>query len=111
MSTHIVCTPIPADGQVGHSWGRAQTLALAGVEGREITSWRTERVDWDVSKDQVSEGRHHARVAAFIRGNAVTTVVARHMGDDMERMLTKLGVTVRLGIAGDARSAVISVCE
>jgi len=102
----IVCIPVTHEGQVGHSWGRAHTVALATVAQGTITSWRTETVQGDVSKDQGSEGSHHARVARFVRDNAVTAVLARHMGDDMQNMLTRLGVRVRQGVDGDARAAV-----
>ena len=49
MSMHIVCVPVSVDGQVGHSWGKAPTVAIATVEDGTITSWRTEAVHWDVS--------------------------------------------------------------
>ena len=109
MNAGIVCIPVADDGQIGHTWGKARTVALATVEDGTITSWRTRIVDWDVSKEQGTEGAHHARVARFIRDNAVTTVIARHMGDDMQNMLTKLGVRVRQGASGDARAAVTSL--
>ncbi len=109
MNAQIVCVPIADDGQVGHTWGKARTVALATVEAGTITSWRTQAVDWDVSKTMSTEGAHHARVARFIRENEVTTVVARHMGDDMQSMLTKLGVRVRQGVTGEARIAVTSL--
>lgn len=109
MSTSIVCIPVADDGQVGHTWGKARTVALAAVQDGTITSWRTEIVDWDVSKAQSSEGAHHARVGRFVRDNAVTDVIARHMGDDMQNTLTKLGVRVQQGASGDARAAVTAL--
>ena len=48
-------------------------------------------------------------IARFIKDNAVTDVLARHMGDDMQNMLTKLGARVHQGAAGDARAAVTSL--
>jgi predicted Fe-Mo cluster-binding NifX family protein len=109
MSTVNVCIPVADDEQVGKSWGKAHTVALATVEDGTITSWRTEAVRWDISHDQGTEGSHHARVARFVKDNAITTVVARHMGESMENMLTKLGVRVLQGVAGDARGAVTSL--
>ena len=109
MSTHIVCVPVTDDDQVGHSWGKAPTVAIATVEDGTITSWRTEAVRWDVSHDEGTPGSHHARVARFIQDHAVTTVAAGHMGEPMQIMLTKLGVQVRLGVDGDARAAATSV--
>lgn len=108
MTTQIVCVPVVEDGQVGHSWGKARTLAVATVEDGTITSWRTQAVDWDISKSQGTEGAHHARVARFVKDNAVTDVVAGHIGDDMQNMLIKLGVRIHQGAAGDARDAVTS---
>lgn len=108
MSAHIVCIPVAEDGQVGHSWGKARTVAVARVTDGAITAWQTETVQWDVSKEQGTEGAHHARVARFVRDHQVTDVLARHMGDGMENMLTKLGVRVRQGLSGDARDAVAS---
>ena len=109
MTTQITCIPAADDGQVGHSWGKARTLAVATVQDGTVTSWHTQTVDWDVSKAQGTEGAHHARVARFIKDNAVTDVLARHMGDDMQNMLTKLGARVHQGAAGDARAAVTSL--
>ena len=77
MTTQIICIPVADDGQVGHSWGKARTLAVATVQDGTVTSWHTQTVDWDVSKAQGTEGAHHARVARFIKDNAVTDVLAR----------------------------------
>ena len=103
MSTRTVCIPVTADDHVGHSWGKATTVAIATVDDGVLTDWRREPVEWNVSHDEGTPGSHHARVARFIQDNGVTTVVADHMGDPMLNMLTKLGVDVRLGAAGDAR--------
>ena len=59
MSPQIICIPVADDGQVGHSWGKARTLAVATVQDGTITSWHTQTVDWDVSKSQGTEGAHH----------------------------------------------------
>lgn len=108
MSAHITCVPVTADGQVGHSWGKASTVAVATVEDGDIVSWRTEVVGWDVSHEEETPGGHHARVARFVRDHDITTVLAGHMGEPMQNMLVKLGVRVRLGVDGDARAAVMS---
>lgn len=109
MTTQIICIPVADDGQVGHTWGKARTVALATVQDGTITSWRTQTVDWNISHDQGTEGSHHARVARFVRDNAVNAVIARHMGDDMHNMLTKLGVRVQQGASGDALAAVAAL--
>ena len=45
MNAGIVCIPVADDGQIGHTWGKARTVALATVEDGTITSWRTRIVD------------------------------------------------------------------
>ena len=62
-----------------------------------------------MSHDEGAPGSHHARVARFIQDNAITAVVADHMGEPMQNMLTKLGVEVQLGASGSARVAVTSL--
>lgn len=108
MSTRILCVPITDDEQVGPIWGKASAVAIATVDNGAIESWRTETVNWDVSHDEGTPGSHHARVARFIQDNAITTVLAFHMGEPMHVMLTKLGVDVQQGVAGNARVAVTS---
>jgi predicted Fe-Mo cluster-binding NifX family protein len=108
MSTRIVCVPITDDEQVGPSWGKASAVAIATVDKGTLESWRTESVGWDVSHDEGTPGSHHARVARFIQDNDITTVLAFHMGEPMQNMLTKLGVDVQQGAAGNARIAVTS---
>jgi len=104
----IVCVPVGGDGAVDPRWGRAARVALATVEDGGISDWHEVEVEWDVLHDTGGEGAHHARVARFLRGNHVDVVVAEHMGGGMARMLDTMGVTVRLGAAGDARVAVLS---
>ncbi|MDA8316816.1 MAG: hypothetical protein M0010_16835 [Actinomycetota bacterium] len=89
-------------------WGRAARVALATVEDGRITDWREVEVGWDVLHDTAGEGAHHARVVRFLRGNRVDVVVAHHMGAGMTRMLDTMGVTVKLGAAGDPRLEVLS---
>ena len=105
MRTEIVCVPVTDDDQVDHSWGKARTVALATITDGEISNWRRDRVRWDLSKAQATEGAHHAVVARFIRDNDVTMVVAHHMGTGMATMLTKMGALVFQGAEGDARAA------
>jgi predicted Fe-Mo cluster-binding NifX family protein len=63
-------------------------------------------VGWNALHDAGTEGSHHARVVRFLREQAVTDVVAHHMGDAMHNTLGKLGIRVHLGAEGDARTAV-----
>jgi predicted Fe-Mo cluster-binding NifX family protein len=101
----IVCIPVTPDGQVGHGWGRAERVAVARVADGAVTDWRELDVRWNEMHDQGTPGAHHARVVRFLREQGVEAVVAGHMGDGMRTTLAKLGVRVRLGASGDARSA------
>ncbi len=105
----VVCVPVTRDGQVDPRWGRAARVAVADVEDGALSGWREIDVAWDDLHDQSTEGGHHARVARFLREQAVDTVLAQHMGPDMLHMLGRMGLTVRLGVSGDARVAAMSV--
>jgi predicted Fe-Mo cluster-binding NifX family protein len=102
----IVCVPVTPDGQVHPSWGRAPLVAVARVEDGRVTAWEEHAVGWDVLHDVAAEGGHHARVATFLRTHGVEVVVAGHMGPPMVQMLSKMRILARLGISGDARTAV-----
>ena len=39
MTTQIICIPVADDGQVGHSWGKARTLAVATVTATWPLPW------------------------------------------------------------------------
>ncbi len=104
----IVCVPVAGDGQVDPRWGRANRVALADVQHGAVVDWQEHEVAWGHLHDVGSEGSHHARVARFLREHHVETVMAHHMGQGMQHMLQKMGLDVRLGAAGDARSAAIA---
>jgi predicted Fe-Mo cluster-binding NifX family protein len=102
----VICLAVADDGCIDPRWGRARRVAIATAESGAITRWEEFDVSWDTLHDTGPEGAHHARVARFLREHQADTVLAHHMGEDMARMLQKMGVTVRLGIVGDARRAV-----
>jgi predicted Fe-Mo cluster-binding NifX family protein len=104
----VVCVAVAANGWVDPRWGRAEQVAVAEVKGGSVASWEEFDVGWDALRAAGPEGTHHARVARFLREHRVDMVLADHMGDDMLRMLQKMGVTVRLGVSGEARRAVTS---
>lgn len=104
-----VCVPVTTDGQVDHSWGRAPRVALADVRDGSLLAWEEVDVAWDRLHDETTEGGHHARVARFLRDQHVEAVAADHMGEPMVHTLKRLGITVHLGVAGDARQAAIVV--
>lgn len=101
----IVCVPVGPGGDVDPRWGRAARVVVARVEGADVVEWREHDVGWDVLHDAAGEGAHHARIARFLRDQAVEVVLANHMGGGMRRMLDRMGITVHLGAAGDARRA------
>lgn len=102
----IVCVTVTPDGQVGGGWGRAPRVAVATLEAGRITSWTEHDTAWDVLHDVGTEGGHHARIARFLQEHGVQVVVAGHMGPPMQQMLMKMRIVARLGVTGDARSAV-----
>jgi len=103
----IVCLAVTQDGFVDSRWGRAERVAVAEMSGSAIESWHEFDVGWGGLHDSGTEGGHHARVARFLREHGVGAVVANHMGPDMEHMLGKMGIEVRLGAAGRAREAAL----
>jgi predicted Fe-Mo cluster-binding NifX family protein len=102
----VICVAVTAEGTVDPRWGRAHRVAIAAAEGGAIIDWQVFDVSWDTLHDTGPGGAHHARVARFLREHQVDTVLAHHMGEGMARLLQKMGVTVRLGLVGDARWAV-----
>jgi predicted Fe-Mo cluster-binding NifX family protein len=104
----IVSTPVTKDGMIDPRWGRADWVAVADVVGGEIVSWQEVEVSWSRLHDEGTPGSHHARVVSFLREHDVKVVVANHIGDGMARTLDTMGLSVRLGAAGDARAAVLA---
>jgi predicted Fe-Mo cluster-binding NifX family protein len=103
----ILCIPVTATGEIDPRWGRAARIAVAEVRDGSVVSWEVVETGWDVLHDAGSEGSHHARVARFLREHAVEVVVADHMGPPMAHMLGEMGLTVRLGAAGDPQAAIL----
>ena len=106
-----VCIPVRADGQVDSSWGRASRVAVADIQGGSLVAWEEFAVAWDRLHDETTEGGHHASVASFVRDNDVETVAAMHMGGPMVQMLERMRIAVHLGVAGDAREAMITIAS
>ncbi len=86
--------PVTPDGQVGHSWGKAETLAVATWEDGAITSWDVHDVRWDLSHGEGNEGAHHARVVRFLKEQEIEYVVVDHMGAPMRNTINKLGLKI-----------------
>lgn len=104
----ILVVPVGPDDVVGHSFGKAASVAVARVEDGTIASWEAFDVGWDVDHDSGTHGAHHARIVRFLREHAVDFVVARHVGSPMQRTLDSMGVRLVLGADGNARAAVVS---
>ena len=103
----IICTPITPTGEIGHSWGRASTVALITVEAGEIVVSETMDVSWDSLHDEGTEGAHHARVARFLKEHHVDVVLASHMGEPMANMIRKPGVRLHLKAGGNASESAL----
>ena len=99
----VVCVPVTGDGLLGPSWGRAERVAVATVSEDGIGDWQEFEVGWDNLHDAGTEGSHHARIARFLLDHHIQAVAAHHMGPAMVNMLSKMGLTVRLDEAGEAR--------
>lgn len=104
----ILCVPTTPTGFIDPRWGKAGRVAVVMVEDGGITDWQESDVGWDQSHDEGSEGSHHARIARFLIDHQVEAVVAHHMGEGMQRMLSTMGLQVFLGADGDARAAVLA---
>ena len=106
-----IAVPVTPDGLVDHSWGRAPRVTVFDVEAGSVTSEHVFEVEWDRLHDAAGEGNHHARVARFLRDNAIDRVAAQHMGPPMVQMLAKLGIALALGASGDARLAAVETAN
>ncbi len=93
-------------GNVGHSWGKARTVAVAHIAHGRIERWDEFDVGWDQSHDAGTHGSHHAAVARFLKEHEVTVVLVTRVGDGMARMLHTMGVRMDSGVTGEARAAV-----
>jgi predicted Fe-Mo cluster-binding NifX family protein len=111
VSRHVVCVPVDAQGRIDPRWGRAHIVAVAEVDAGRIERWSTYEVGWDELHDIQTEGRHHADVARFLQEQGVTDVVVHHLGEGMDRMLRRMGLTVHLGAEGDARAWVEQIAD
>ncbi len=107
----VICLAVADDGRIDPRWGRARRVAIATVEAGTIVGWAEFEVAWDTLHDAGPEGAHHARVARFLREHQADAVLADHMGDGMARMLQRMGVSVRLGVVGDARRAAVAAAH
>lgn len=105
----IVCLAVTNDGALGPRWGRADRVAVVDITRDGIGSWQEFEVGWGGLHDAGPEGRHHARVAEFLRGHRVEAVVAHHMGAGMQQMLGKMGIELHLASGGRASDAALSV--
>ncbi|PWI57042.1 hypothetical protein BM613_10610 [Sulfoacidibacillus thermotolerans] len=97
---------VQENGDIYRFWGRAPKVAVASVQDGAIIDWKEYPVQWDIAREETTEGLHHAQIAKWIMEHHVTGVVAVGLGDDMERMLRKIGLDIYLGFNGKARDAV-----
>jgi predicted Fe-Mo cluster-binding NifX family protein len=107
----IVCVPVTPGGDIDPRWGRAGRVAVADVQDGAVSRWDEIDVGWDALHDVGTPGGHHARVARFLKEHGAELIVADHMGDPMVQMLGAMGVRLRLGASGEARSAVLAAAS
>lgn len=107
----IIAAPIDRDGQVGHSWGKARTVAVASVVAGQLGEWAEFEVGWDRLHDEGTHGSHHARVVSFLRAHKVEVVAVDHVGDGMRRMLATMRIALVEGVRGPARDALVAVAD
>lgn len=105
MST-TVCVPVSADGSITHRLGQAPAVAICRVHEGAVTDWTMHAVEWDTTYGVDVLGVHHPRVVRFMRDHEVDTIVADDVCDAVQRALSTLGMSVRTGNRGDARSVV-----
>lgn len=103
----IVMTTLGPDGRVGGGLGRASHVAVASVTDGTVDSWDELEVGWDRLHGQGTEGAHHARIVTFLREHHVNVVVAKGIGEGMQRVLGNMGIRTVLGVEGDARETVL----
>lgn len=107
----ILTVPLASEGQVGTSFGRAVTMAVARVSDGKINEWQIHEVGWDVLHDQGEHGQHHARIVRFLRENDVERVLFVHMGQPMMHTIGKMGIgLVQVGPM-DAREAIVQAAS
>jgi len=105
-----VTIPVTPQGGVEERFGRAPLMAVATVNGGEITEWTVHEVQWDRLHDEGAHGQHHARIVRFMREHDVERVGFAHMGPPMIQTLFKLGmVLVQVDPEMDAKDAVRAI--
>jgi len=106
MTLMFVATPVDADGQSAHAWGRAHWIAVAEVTDGAVASWEVHEVAWDVLHDANTHGSHHARVVTFLKDQGIQAIVVDHVGDGMQRILATMGIPLLPASPGDAKESV-----
>ena len=103
-----VATPVDAQEQSAHAWGRAHWIAVADVSDAGIASWDVHEVGWDELHDSSTHGSHHARVVSFLKDQHIQAIVVDHVGEGMQRMLTTMGIPMLPASPGDAKASVLA---
>lgn len=107
MGSMILTVPVNPDGQIGTSFGKAVTMAVATVTDGRISHWQLHEVGWDVLHDQGEHGQHHGRIVRFLKENGVERVMFVNMGSSMMHTINKMGLQLVQVGPMDAREAVI----
>lgn len=108
MQENVAVVVSPDGSRIGGGLGKASHMAVARVQDGVVTDWQVYPVQWDVLHDEGPHGTHHGRIVRFMQEHDVSRVVAAHIGPPMQNTLSKLGLTLTMGVAGDAREAVLA---
>jgi predicted Fe-Mo cluster-binding NifX family protein len=111
MTQQTVCVPLNADGTIHNRLGQAHSVAICQVDGDAVSDWTEVVVEWDTTYGVDVLGVHHPRVIRFLQERHVNTVVADNVCDIMQSTLPMLGITVKNGVKGDARSVVAAAAQ
>jgi len=106
MDVQTVCIPLADDGTIQGLLAQARSVAICKVDGDAVNDWREYIVGWDTTYGVDVPGVHHPRVIRFLQEHSVNVVVADQACAIMRTTLPALGISLRLGNTGDARSVV-----
>ena len=96
---------------VGGGLGRAHWMAIATIEGGEITNWEEFEVGWDELHGTGAPGTHHARIVRFMREHDAQAVVTGHMGPPMVNTMTKLKCRPFTEMFGNAKEMALQAAR
>ncbi len=104
MPEHLLLATLDENGLLT-GVGRAHKVAIATVVNGNVEKWEEIDVKWDESHEQEYEGYHHASIVKFLQGHKIKNIVTFGAGEDIRRMLAKLGIKLNIA-SGNGRRVV-----